>query len=161
MYQILKVQNKMRMKWLYTFIAICSLVPLLAVLYFENFLWFGQGCESTSIEFVCNKRPKGSSWSYFYLTLEKCKKDLKGKFPKYLCSAGFNPEMPDSTSYSSKRKVYYSDFDRLEKREVPFSFFLWPLALLLTFLPVTFYLIIYVLIKVVVSLKKRSVKDKT
>lgn len=101
---------------------------LLASVYLENFIWIGQACESTSASSVCDKKPSGTERSYF-LSLTACKTSLKEKYQAFLCSSGSDSTKPEFTAYSSNRDAFYSGENRLETRDVSFSFRLLPLAI--------------------------------
>lgn len=113
-------------KWLY--ITLWSAIVLAGSVYLENYGWIGQGCDSSSPEMVCDKKPTGSERSFF-LALDACQAALKGKFQTFLCASGPNSGQPDVTIYSSFRNVYYSGTDKIETRNVSLSYHMLPLAI--------------------------------
>jgi len=100
--------------------------------YLENFIWIGQICDSRGAEPICYRKQIDSARTYHF-TLESCKDALKDNNGSYVCGSGPSKSEPEATLYSSFREVYYSGNDKLETREVSFSFKLFFLASIFIF----------------------------
>ena len=116
------------MKLLLAFLAY-SLCICASLVYFDNYVWIGQSCESSSGSLICNKKQSGTD-RVFFLTLNACINALSGRYSQFLCASGIDTGLPDATVYSSYREVFYSGNAKLEKRAVALTFRTLPFAIL-------------------------------
>lgn len=94
---------------------------------FENFKWHGSGCATDISNGICNGRLEQNRTEYF-VSLSSCRSSLEKKYAVFLCASGPDPTRPEVMTYLAFRKVFYSEYGKVEYRQVPLSFRLIPLA---------------------------------